>query len=222
MGPWYQQVKRQLALAIFSLGSLLAALPAQADFIAEGSTYNFLVYGNSSGNTSHGSVIFDGLWESFTRTTVDGGEIELRINESQFDLGGGMHAVEIIILGGSDIYPVLNETGGLNVGYLDTLDLLGDFSVTSAVLSMFIDGGLLASADFYAAFPGYFANDPWDGAFMHGSGTGGAWSNLGGRGVNEVRLRVTVQAIPVPEPTALTLLGLGLAALLWRRAVQPR
>ncbi len=199
-------------------GLLLAlAAPARADLIATGSTYDFSIWGSpGSGVTTHGPVTFDGLWESFTRKTPDGNQIGLRINESQVDLGGGMRALEIFIYADADIFPVAGEGGFFNLGYGgDLLDVLGNVKVESAVLSLLIGDSVLVSADFYGAYPGYFA-EPWSGGFLNGAVFGG-WGNAGGRGVDGITLRIVTSDIPVPAPAPLALLALGAVALLRRR-----
>ncbi len=212
----FSRASRRSLAAVVALATLVA-LPVRADLIAPGSTYDISIWGNAgSGLTTHGAVTFDGLWESFTRTTVDGNEIGLRVNESQADLGGGMRALDIIVRADADLFPVSGESAFFNVGYGgDLLDVLGNVKVESAVLTLMIDDANFVSADFYSVFFASFA-EPWNGGFLNSAVFGG-WNNSGARGINGISLHIVTSDIPVPTPAPLALLALGAIGMLWRR-----
>jgi len=188
---------------------------AQATLIDPDSSYSARIFGGSSGNSDFLPITFDGAWESFIRTTVDGNEITVRINESQTDLGNGRHLIEFFLVSDQDMFPVAGEGGYLGIGGLDALDLLGQVQVESAFLAFFIGDTLLADADFYAPFSNYFS-DPWDGGFLNADNVAAGWVPVGATGVNSIHLRITTRAVPVPAPLALLALG-GLLLLAARR-----
>lgn len=179
---------------------------AHANIIDPNSTYSARLYGNLSGDSVFQPITFDGSWESFLRTTVDGNQITVRVNESQTDLGDGRHLVEFFFVSDSDLFPSAGEGGFVGIGGIDPLDLLGTVQVESAFLAFFVGDTLLADADFYAAFSGYFS-EPWDGGFLNTDNVAAGWTPVGASGVNSIHLRITTRAVPVPAPLAL--LGLG-------------
>lgn len=188
---------------------------AHATLIDPDSSYSARIAGGSSGNSDFLPITFDGAWESFIRTTVDGNEITVRINESQTDLGNGRHLIEFSLVSDEDLFPVAGEGGYLGSGGLDPLDLLGQVQVESAFLAFFIGDTLLADADCYAPFSSYFS-DPWDGGFLNADNVAAGWVPVGATGVNSIHLRITTRAVPVPAPLALLTLG-GLLLLAARR-----
>ena len=201
-----------------ALALLASVTPASAAVIDPSSSYGIYLWGTSSGQTFHDPISFDGNWESFTRTTVDGNDIGLRINESESDLGGGLHLIEIIVMADADLFPVGGETIFFNVGELDPLNVLGNYLVESALLSIYVGDTLQNQADFYQIFPHLFT-EPWDGGFLSAD-TGGGWSNGGALGINQIRLQMTVREMRVPTPATLAVMALGLCGLFWQRQRQ--
>lgn len=209
----FKGVFRASLAAALALTAVFSA-SAQATLIDPDSSYSARILGGSSGNSDFLPITFDGVWEAFVRTTVDGNEITVRINESQTDLGNGRHLIEFFLVSDADMFPVSGEGGYLGIGGLDPLDLLGPVQVESAFLAFFIGDTLLADADFYSAFSGYFS-DPWDGGFLNTDNVAAGWVPVGATGVNGIHLRITTRAVPVPAPLAL--LGLGGVLLLASR-----
>lgn len=206
----FKHFLRRSRLALLAVVAIVST-GAQANLIVSDSTYSGRIFGSYSGNSEFTPITFDGLWESFVRTTVDGNEITVHINESQTDLGGGRHLIEFFLVADSDMFPSSGEGGYLNIGGLDPLDLLGPVMVESAFLAFFVGDTLLADGDFYASFSSYFS-EPWDGGFLNDDNVAAGWVPVGATGVTGMHLRITTRAIPIPAP--LLLLGLGCTMLL--------
>lgn len=198
-------------LAATTVAALCAASNA-SPVVNPGSTYAAVVLGSSTTGPSSGlsifnPVTFDGVAQTFTRTKTDGSTEQVTINESQSDLGGGVHSIHFSFNSDQDMFPVSGENGFINIGFPNNaLDLLEAVTVTSWNLSFLNSAGAsIASGPF-----GLPTTTVWDGTFLAPAIAGG-FKNLGGLGVTGITLDIVVADIP--EPATLALMGIALASL---------
>lgn len=209
---------RSTLLALLSSVALVGVATA-APIVAAGSDYSFRVTGIFSGVSNVASVSFDGIAESFTRTTAAGNQVDFTLNESQTDLGGGLWEIRVSLSTQGELFDVADETGLFGIGQpgSNPLELLSSVKLLSAVMTISGAGFATGSADFLAAFPGSFQNDPWNGYFINIGNVGG-FGNLGGMGLTSMDLVFTVAQVPVPGSLLLALSAFGLLG--WQRRRQ--
>lgn len=216
------QTFRPLLIAL-ALG-LSAAATQAAPIVPTGSTYDFALRGQVSGYTGVGGVVFDGVAHAFTRTLWDGRTLQMTINESQQDLGGGQYRILIDLVADGDIFPYQGPIGQLandrEYGYLglgvagDALNLFTGVRLDSAIYRVFNGAGtMLADSD----LAGFVQNrDPWDGTVPK-QGYVVGYNNLGNVDARHLQLDMVVSSLRVPEPGALALASLGLLGLVATR-----
>ena len=183
------------------IAGLLTAcgLASAAPVIGAGTTYNLTLFGSGGPDQTTVTATFDGVAETFTRLGNT-----FSVDETQTDLGGGLFSVGFTISAATDLFPVANGGGFLNIGLSNPLNLLFDVQVNSALL-FFQSIGTAQTVGFIQN------NDPWDGTY-NGPSSGVGFANAGGRGVTDINLTLTL-ARAVPEPGSLALAMLALTGL---------
>ncbi|MRV71194.1 PEP-CTERM sorting domain-containing protein [Duganella sp. FT92W] len=202
--------KTMVAAGCLALAGWLGGTAHAAPVVASGSNYSVYISGENSGNTQHMTNTYDGVTELFTRA----GET-LFVNETETDLGGGLHRIFVNVSATGDLFPIPGEAGDTGIGIDgDGFDLLGNFFLEDAFIHYSINGtDVFTSSDLADDYRPLFLG-AWSGRFAD---TGLAFSvgNLGGANVNGFGLEFVVSEIPasVPEPGTLALAGAALMAM---------
>jgi hypothetical protein len=207
--------KNRWAAAALALAGLIGGTAQAAPVVAFGSSYSVYVNGEDSGNEQHLTNTYDGATELFSRA----GEI-LSVNETETDLGGGLHRIFVNVDATGDLFPVPGETGDTGIGIDGNgFDLLGNVFLEDAFIHYYINGTeVFTSSDLADDFRSLFLG-AWNGRFAD---TNLAFSvgGLGGANVNGFGLEFVVSEIrngTVPEPGSLALAGAALMAMLAAR-----
>ncbi len=113
--PGFLPLRHRLGLAA-ALVVLAPALASAAPIVAVGSTYDLRFVGDQyPGSVSVSPITFDGTDESFT-VTVGTSPVQVRVSESQQDLGGGVHRILLSLTADADL--AIGDTLFSNVGRL--------------------------------------------------------------------------------------------------------
>jgi hypothetical protein len=201
--------KSAWAAGLLALAGWLGAAHA-APVVASGSSYSVYLRGESSGNELHMTNTFDGVTEFFTRAGQT-----LSINETETDLGSGLHRIFVKATATGELFPVPGEAGHTGIGIDGNgFDLTGNVFLEDAFIHYYINGtDIFTSADLADNYRALFLG-AWSGRFAD---TGLAFSvgNLGGVNVNGFALEFVVSEMrDVPEPGSLALVGAARLALL--------
>lgn len=215
---------RLVALPLLTAALTLGTASMAAPIMVDGGTYTFRILpsGGDPAPSAITGITFDGNAESFSLSDFGGPpNVRVTIDESQTELGGGLHEVVVGLTATGDLFPVAGQTGFVNIGFGgDPLDLARDARLVSAFLSMWAGTDFIGEADFVAVFPGLFSSlDPWDGYFLT-DGVHGGFGNVGGRGIDRIGLRFILEenGVPLPGTLALSAAALLLLAGVRRRA----
>jgi hypothetical protein len=191
---------------------LAPALASAAPIVAVGSTYDLRFRGDQyPGSVSVSPITFDGTDESFT-VTVGTSPVQVRVSESQQDLGGGVHRILVSLIADADL--AIGDTLFSNVGRFDKFDLLAPVKMDKAVLIMTTLGGQTLLFDFTSLVG---TPNPWDGE-APGGGLGVGFTGFNSGGGYDIRgIAFDLQVSQVPEPSTLALLGVAISGALLRR-----
>lgn len=199
-------------------GVVIAASVAQVQaspVVAAGSSYDAVVLSGLAGQqTNMFGLSFDGVASSVT----NGGRT-VTLNDSEQDLGGGLHRISFVFTSTADMFPTVGSSGFVNIGLVSNpLDLLRQVDLVTSQLRMFdAAGSLIASSNSVDA-----PVAAWNGFWLNIASAGGI-TNMGARNIQRVELDLNVAEIPEPTSALLALAALlGVAASTRRKSAQPR
>src|SRR5450830_996276 len=173
-----------------------------AEIVTPGSTYNVVLFG-SGGTTYLTNVVFDDFAQTFTRNVAGQTSNLLSVTESQTDLGNGSYQISFSIKGTGDIFPYAasgyNGNGYVQIGANNNpFDLLETVKV-DATSMRFVGPNI----DYNASVLNFYDQpNPWNGAFPS-LNFGGGFVGIGGMGVNQIDVEITVSRLPEPSTFAL-------------------
>lgn len=200
---------RSLLASLTVAASTLSPMALAAPVVQAGSTYDMRFFGQGiSGSISVAPIVFDGLAESFTRN-VGGNNRQITVNESQTDLGGGDFLISVWMTADGSLSPGSTLFG--STGNTDPFNLLESVRIVRVLqtFSLFNSPDLVHDYTNTVGFP-----NPWNGS-MPQTGFGVGVTGLPtGTDVRGIRYDITVASLTaVPEPGALALVGVALAAM---------
>lgn len=200
---------RLLLASLTVAASTLSPMALAAPVVQAGSTYDMRFFGEGiNGVISVAPIVFDGLGESFTRV-VGGNSRQITVNESQTDLGSGDFLISVWMTADGSLSPGSTLFG--STGNNDPFNLLESVRIVR-VLQTF---SFFNSPDFVQEITGTVAfPNPWNGSVpLIGNGVGVTGLPTG-TDVRGIRYDMTVASLTaVPEPGALALVGVALAAM---------
>jgi PEP-CTERM motif len=192
-----------ITLAAATLGTSALAGP----IVQAGSTYDMRFLGAGISPTiSISPITFDGVAQSFS-VTVAGVARQVRVTESDTDLGSGQHLITVELTADGDLFP--GNSMFASTGNADPFNLLSPVKIDRAVLTMGRVGGADSVFDFTAlvGFP-----NPWNGSAPVPGQAVGFFAVPLDWDTRSIKFELFVSEIP--EPGSLALGGLALAAAL--------
>ncbi|HTD04183.1 PEP-CTERM sorting domain-containing protein [Undibacterium sp.] len=204
-------MKHLISTLLLAVSMALAAGNALASpIVANGSSYSLYLQGLVSGALVNLPVTFDGIAETFTRAGLT-----LTVNESDTDLGSGMHQILINLSANGDLYPSPGETITMSLGTDGNgLDLLSSVYLENAHIRLYTGDTLLADYNNIANdFRSDFFTGAWSGFFPAAGKTWGL-SGAGGLGITGFQFEFLASDITdVPEPGSSLLIFAALLAM---------
>jgi hypothetical protein len=179
---------------------------AQAGIVQVGSTYDMRFFGAGIASTiSLAPIVFDGVAQNFT-VNVAGNTRHISVTESDTDLGSGSFLISVLLSADGALFP--GNTAFGSTGNNDPFNLLAPVRLDRAVQTMTRVGDPDLVFDFTSSVA---VPNPWNGSAPV-AGTGVGFSGLAaGTDIRSIQYDLYVSLIP--EPSALALVGLALAAL---------
>lgn len=208
------------ALAV-TLAALTQAAAWATPLVQPGSSWElFLSPAQFGDQEERQTLVFDGIAETFSRSALS--PITVTARESETDLGGGLHAIDLVLdFTGGDPFPIASRVAGFGVGATNggtvaaPLQLTAPAALTAAYISAVAGNGDVLGMDILHLFQSLGQHTPWNGRMFDGFFLGMPW---GGRALQQVSMHFEAQRIDtVPAPGTLPLLALPLLALARRR-----